>query len=298
MNISAAAFDWSLMPSFLAVLEHGSLLGAARRHGRSQPTLGRQVAALETQLGVLLFERTGRGLVPTPAALAIAEQARGMAEAAAAIGRRVVQQSRSATGSVRLSASQTVAVHLLPPLLARLREREPGIALEIVVSNAVSNLLRREADIAIRMLRPTQAGLIMRRVGQVAIGAYAHQDYLRRRGTPRTPADLLRHELLGFDQDDLILRSFARLGMPITRTAFALRSDDHLLLWQALRAGLGIGFAATWLAAREPRLQQVLPELPIPPLPVWLTVHREIRASARIRAVYDFLAQALGTALR
>jgi len=285
------------MRSFLAVLERGSLLGAARQLGSSQPTLGRHVAELERQLGAVLFERTGRGLVPTQAALSIADQARAMAASAEAIGRALTGQSGQLAGAVRITASQTVAVHLLPPMLARLREQEPAIAIEVVASNAISNLLRREADIAIRMVRPKQASLIARRIGKVEIGVYAHQDYLRRRGAPRTTADLLRHDLIGFDHDDLIVRSFAAMGQPITREAFGIRSDDHLVLWQALRAGLGIGFAATWLGDREPWVQRILPDLAIPPLPVWLTVHREIRSSVRIRAVYDFLAQAIATAL-
>ena len=290
-------FDWTLMRSFLAVLERGSLLGAARSLGSSQPTLGRHVAELERQLGVVLFERTGRGLVPTRMALSIADHARAMAGSAEAIGRALTGQSRQLAGAVRITASQAVAVHMLPSFIARLREREPTIAIEVVASNAISNLLRREADIAIRMVRPDQASLIARRIGQVEIGAYAQQDYLRRRGIPRTAADLLRHDLIGLDHDDLIIRSFQAMGQPIERDAFGVRSDDHLVMWQALRAGLGIGFAARWLADREPGVQRILPDLAIPPLPVWLTVHREIRSSARIRAVYDFLALAIPVVL-
>jgi DNA-binding transcriptional LysR family regulator len=299
MNTTAVAepFDWTLMRSFLAVLERGSLLGAARSLGSSQPTLGRHVAQLERQLGMVLFERTGRGLVPTRVALAIADHARAMAGSADAIGRTLTGQTRQLAGAVRITASQMIAVHMLPPLLAKLREQEPSIAIEVVASNAISNLLRREADIAVRMVRPDQTSLIARRIGQVEIGAYAEQDYLRRRGVPRTAADLLRHDLIGFDHDDLIIRSFHAMGQKIERDAFGLRSDDHLVMWQALRAGLGIGFAARWLADREPGVQRILPDLAIPTLPVWLTVHREIRSSARIRAVFDYLARAIPVAL-
>lgn len=299
MNTAPAPplFDWALMRSFLTVLERGSLLAAAHALGSSQPTLGRHVAELERQLGVTLFERTGRGLVPTKVALAIADQARGMADCAASIGRTLTGQSRQIAGVVRLTASRTVATHLLPALLARLREAEPGIAIEIVSSDTISNLLRREADIAIRMVKPEQASLIARRIADVGIGVYAQAEYLRRRGIPRGVADLLQHELIGFDQDDLIVRSFHALGLPIQREAFGIRSDDHLVLWESLRAGLGIGFCANWLAQREPAIQRILPELVIPSLPVWLTVHREIRSSARIRVVYDFLAEAIPAAL-
>ena len=285
------------MQSFLAVIERGSLLAAARSLGTSQPTLGRHVAELERQLGTVLFERTGRGLVATDAARSIADQARAMAGNAEAIGRTLTRQSRQNSGSVRITASQAVATYLLPSLLAAFREREPGISVEVVASNTVSNLLRREADIAVRMVRPAQASLVARRVGEVRIGAYARKDYLRRRGVPRKPGDLLRHDLIGLDRDDSILRTFAALGHKVERDAFVFRSDDHLVLWQALCAGMGIGFAATWLADREPSLERLLPDLPMPTLPVWLAVHREIRSSARIRALYDYLAGVIPPAL-
>jgi DNA-binding transcriptional LysR family regulator len=299
MNTSTAttSFDWSLMRSFLTVIETGSLLAAARHLGVSQPTIGRHVAELEQQLGTVLFERTGRGLVATLAARSIADQARAMADSAEAIGRTLTGQSKQLTGPVRITASQSVATHLLPPLLAGFREREAGIAIDVIASNAMSNLLRREADIAVRMVRPAQSSLVARRVGEVRIGAYARKDYLRRRGVPRKPGDLLHHDLLGLDRDDSIIRSFATFGQRIERDAFVFRSDDHLVLWQAVCAGLGIGFAATWLADREPSLARILPDLPMPTLPVWLAVHREIRSSARIRALYDFLAAAIPAAL-
>jgi DNA-binding transcriptional LysR family regulator len=299
MNTTPAAtsFDWTLMRSFLAVIERGSLLAAARHLGVSQPTLGRHVAELERQLGAVLFERTGRGLIATSAARSIADQARAMADNAEAIARTVTGQNRQLSGTVRISASPTVATHLLPTLLAEFREREPGIAIDLIASNAVSNLLRREADIAVRMLRPAQSSLIARRVGEVQFGAYARKDYLRRRGVPSKPGDLMQHGLIGLDRDDTIIRSFAKFGLRIERDSFVLRSDDHLVLWQAICAGLGIGFAATWLADREPSLERVLPDLPMPTLPVWLAVHREIRSSARIRALYDFLAKAISPAL-
>ncbi len=299
MNSTPAAttFDWSLMRSFLAVIESGSLLGAARQLGVSQPTLGRHVAELERQLDTVLFERTGRGLVATTAAWAIADQARAMAANAEAIGRTLTGQSEQLFGSVRITASQTVATYLLPPLLARFRGRESGIAIDINASNAVSNLLRREADIAVRMVRPAQSSLVARRVGEVQIGAYARKDYLRRRGVPGKPGDMMRHDLIGLDRDESMIRAFASVGHKIERESFGFRSDDHLVLWQALCAGLGIGFAATWLADREPSLERVLPDLPMPRLPVWLTVHREIRSSARIRALYDFLAEGIPAAL-
>ena len=294
---SPTAFDWTLVRSFLAVLDAGSLSGAARHLGGSQPTIGRHVAQLERQLGTTLFERGGRGLVPTAAAQSIADQARSMDDSAQTIARKVTGLGRDMQGSVRVSASQVVAVHLLPGLLGALRRQMPGVTVDIVASNRMSNLLRREADIAIRMARPQQASLLARRIGRVDIGIYASAEYLSRRPSPRTAQDLLRHELIGFDQDEQIIRGLQGVGVAVTRESFQVRSDDHLVHWQCLVAGLGIGFAATWLAEREPGLRRLLPDLPIPALPVWLAVHREIRSSVRVRAVFDFLAAAVAQAL-
>lgn len=290
-------FDWRLVPSFLAALEHGSLLGAARALGASQPTLGRHIAELEAQLGVVLFERTGRGLVPTDTALRLAEAAHSMESGAHRLARGVSAASAGIAGTVRISASQPVACFLLPPILARMRQALPQIQVELVASNAVSNLLRREADIALRMVQPDQGSLVARRVAKITLGAYAHRDYLRRRGTPRQPADLLAHDLVGNDRVGDIVKGFAAFGLPVTREHFAFRSDDLIAYWEAVRAGLGVGFIADYLAATDAQVTALLPMLRIPPLPVWLTVHREIRSSPRIRAAFDFLAQAVPAAL-
>lgn len=286
-------FNWKLIPSFLAAHQHGSLLGAARALGISQPTVGRHVSALEAQLGTPLFERTGRGLVPTPAATRLADAARAMETGAQTLMRGAQQAQATLSGSVRLSASQPVACFLLPPLLARLRTELPGVQIELVVSNAVSDLLKREADIAIRMLRPTQGTLVARRIGQVGVSACAHTDYLARRGVPQQPADLLQHDLVGNDKVQEIYHGFAALGHPVGPEQFALRTDDLIAYWAAVRAGLGIGFVASYLLRNDPDLVPVLPDLPIPSLPVWLVVHREIRSSRRMRAVLDFLAREL-----
>ena len=294
MNTS---FDWRLIQSFLAVLEHGSLLGAARALQSSQPTMGRHIADLEAQLGVVLFERTGRGLQPTATALRLATSARAMEAGALQLAHGVSSAQMGVRGSVRITASQPVACLLLPPLLLQMRQALPDIQVELVASNDVTNLLRREADIALRMVRPDQSSLVARRIGTVALGAFAHRDYLRRRGVPRQPTDLLAHELVGNDRNEDILRGFAALGYPVGREQFAFRTDDLMAYWQAVRAGLGIGFVAHYMARTDPEVQPVLPMLKPPPLPIWLTVHREIRTSARIRAVYDFLAEAVPQAL-
>jgi DNA-binding transcriptional LysR family regulator len=294
MNIS---FDWALVRSFLAVLEQGSLLGAARQLQSSQPTIGRHVAELEKQLGLVLFDRTGRGLVPTEAALRLSDSARAMQSGADQLARIVVGADRSTSGTVRISASQPMACFVLPPLLAQMRSYLPDVQVELVASNSVSNLLRREADIAVRMVQPEQATVIARRVGKVLLRACAHQDYLRRRGVPRQPSDLLAHELIGGDRDDATRRGFAARGLSVERKDFAFRSDDLIVVWQAVRAGLGIGFVSEHQLRLDPAVHVVLPKVRIEPLPVWLAVHKEIRTSQRIRAVYDFLSDALPRAI-
>lgn len=297
MKNAGDAFDWSLVPSFLAALEHGSLLAAARHLRASQPTIGRHIAELESQLGCVLFERTGRGLLPTEMARQLAEAARAMEKSAHQLARAAAGQEDDAAGTVRISASQPVACYLLPPVLAQMRLALPQVQVELVASNAVSNLLRREADIALRMVQPDQASLVIRRIGKVTLGAYAHRDYLRRRGAPRQLADLLAHDLIAGDRDTQALDAFVAFGLPATRESFSTRTDDLVATWQLVRAGLGIGFVADYLAATDPQVVGVLPTLRIPPIPVWLTVHREIRTNARIRAVYDFLASAVPKAL-
>lgn len=288
MAVALGAFDWSLMRSFLAVIEHGSLGQAAKALRSSQPTLGRHVAQLEQQLGVSLFERGQQGLLPTPLAQRLAGQAQAMAQGAREVGRLLDAHRSQAAAAVRISAGHLAACQLLPPMLARLRERHPDIAIELVATDAVSDLLRREADIAVRMARPVQSGIVARRVGAARLGVYGERGYLRRRGEPRELADLLRHDLVGFDADDALLRGLARLGLKLDRQAFAVRCDDKPAQCAAVRAGLGLGVMASF-SARAEGLQQVLPDLPMPALPVWLAVHREVRSSPHIRRVYDFL---------
>ena len=290
-------FDWSLARSFLAALDHGSLMGAARALGATQPTLGRHIAELEAQLGTVLFERTGRGLLPTEAALRLAEPARAMEAGANALARSAAGAESQSTGTVRITASQPIACILLPPVLAQMRLALPQVQVELVASNQVSNLLRREADIALRMVQPDQASLVTRKIGKVTLGAYAHRDYLRRRGTPRQLQDLAAHEVIADDRAGAVLAGIEQMGVALTRQELAFCTDDLIAYWEAVRAGLGIGFVASYLLRNDPLLVPVLPELPLPSLPIWLTVHREIRTSVRIRAVYDFLAQAVPRAL-
>jgi DNA-binding transcriptional LysR family regulator len=286
-------FDWQLIRSFLAALDAGSLLGAAKVLKTSQPTVGRHVAELESQLGVVLFERTGRGLQPTAMALSLADSARAMESGALQLSRKLSSTQTKVQGTVRLTASQPVANYLLPPILARMREVLPEIQIELVSSNTVSNLLRREADIAVRMMQPEQGTLIAKKLGNVSVGVYAQKTYVTLYGTPLQPDDLLNHALIGFDADDTMIRGFAHFGQTMAKESFALRSDDLMVQWQALVAGCGIGFVADYMGRNQPDLVKLLPMLAIPPLPMWLVVHREIRSNQRIRAVFDYLAKEL-----
>lgn len=293
----SAPYDWNLIRVFLAALEAGSLLGAARALQSSQPTVGRQIAALEAQLNITLFERTGRGLTPTEDALRLAEAARAMENAALDLDRAARGRAGELAGSVRISASQPVACFLLPPILTRLQQRLPAVQIDVVASNAISNLLRREADIAVRMVRPEQGSLVARKLATLDVGLYATRDYLERHGEPRQVADLLRHRLIGEDQGQAILRGFQRAGIPMRREHFVLRSDDMLVQWQAIRSGAGIGVFVEYGARHDPALVRVLADQPVPPLPMWLVVHREIHSNRTIRAVFDALAEELPQAL-
>ena len=291
--MAQTTFDWTLVRSFLAVLDAGSLMGAARQLGAQQPTLSRHITELEAQLRAPLFERTGRGVLPTALALAITDAARQMAASADALAGTLTRSREATTGTVRITTSEVAASYLLPPVLAQLQQAEPGIQIELVASNQISNLLRREADIAVRMVRPAQGSLVARKLGEIGITACAHRSYLQRAGTPRKPTDLLHHRLIGYDRDDTIERGFAKLGVALSQDAFALRTDNQFAYGRLVAAGAGIGFVADYNLRHWPGVVPLLPMLKIPPLPCWLAVHREIRGSALVRRVYEFLAAAI-----
>lgn len=290
-------FDWTLVRSFVAVLDAGSLTAAARRTGMHQPTLSRHVAELEAQLQAPLFERTGRGVVPTAAALAIADAARRMQSDAQSLALTVAGRRVATTGTVRITTSRVAACWLLPPVIARLQAEEPGIQVELVGSDAISNLLRREADIAVRMVRPEQGSLVARKVGDIPILACAHRRYLESAPPLRAPEDLAAHRLIGLDRNELMLKAFAALGLPLSREAFAVRTDDQVAYAHLVAAGAGIGFATPYVIARLPGVVPVLPMLAIPPLPCWLAVHREIRGNPVVARAWRVLVEALPGAI-
>lgn len=286
-------FDWNLIKSFLAVLDAGTLSGAAAVTGTSQPTLGRHIDELEALTGLILFGRGRSGMTPTPNALALAEEARAMQAGANGFAMAAAGRETAVEGTIRITASEVVSTFLLPEILVALADEEPALEIELVASDSVQNLLARDADIAVRMVRPVQNDLITRKVNDAAMGAFAHREYLEKRGTPREPRDLFSHRVIGQDRDDLILRGMARLGIRADRSAFAFRTDHPIASWNLVLAGAGIGFMQVAIANRYPGLVRVLPELDIEPLPYWLCSHRELRHSARVRRVYDFLAERL-----
>ncbi|TCD13843.1 LysR family transcriptional regulator [Oricola cellulosilytica] len=295
--MDAKRFDWNLIKSFLAVLDAGTLSGAAETTGISQPTLGRHIDEMETRTGLVLFERGRAGMTPTPNALALAEEARVMQAGAAAFAMAAAGRETAVEGVIRITASEIMSNYVLPAILIELQEAEPALEIELVATNSVENLLARDADIAVRMVRPTQNDLIARKVNDFAMGAYARGDYLARYGTPQTVEDLAAHRLIGYDRSDLIERGMMRLGIRFDRSLFRFRTDHQVVYWELVKAGAGIGFGPRFVAAQSPGLVRVFADFDIEPLPVWLTSHRELKHSAKVRRVYDFLAERL-SALR
>ena len=287
MNMSD--LDWNLIRSFLAVADSGSLMAAAEKLGVSQPTLGRQVDEIERVTGLTLFVRGRSGMKLTEAGLGLLDDARAMAREANRFLLNVAGKSDVAKGTVRVTASHVVATFLLPPILVALQDAEPEIEIELVPSNIVANLLSRDADIAVRMVRPMQNDLIATKVNDMALGAYAHRTYLEKCGRPNSAIDLMSHRVVGYDRDDTLLRGMTEFGIKGEREMFAFRTDDHVAYWNLVKAGAGIGFIAAFLAQTEPSVERLDIGIELPLLPMWLASHQELRTSLKIRRVMDFL---------
>ncbi|WP_321368423.1 LysR family transcriptional regulator [Pseudomonas extremaustralis] len=287
----ALNIGWEFYRSFLGVLEEGSLSGAARQLGITQPTVGRHIAALETALGVVLFTRSPTGLLPTAVAQALRPHAETMARTAAALERAASSHGDEVRGVVRVSASEVVGVEVLPPIISQLRQQHPHLKVELVLTNRLSDLLQLEADIAVRMLRPRQEQLLAQRVGLIEVGLHARDDYLQQHGVPVHMYDLAHHSVIGFDQENAFIRSLAIQGFE--RSAFALSSDSDLAQLALIRAGAGIGGCQVQLAKRDPRLQRVLPDAFALRMDTWVTMHEDLRNSPRCRVMFDALVQGL-----
>lgn len=285
--------DWTLIRSFLAVAVAGSLSAAARTTGHSQPTLGRHIKALERGLGCALFLRTATGQTLTDAGRDLLPLAREMRDAAARLTLTAAARTPGLSGTVRVTASRVVAHHLLPPILAALHERAPAIEVELVATDTTDNLLFAEADIALRMYRPTQPDLITRHLADLPMRLYAARDVLDRLGQPQDAEALLAMPFVGFDRNDMILRLMATFGVQRTRHDFAFRCDDQLVFWNLVRAGCGVGAMLAVVGDADPEVRAVAPFVSLPPLPMWITTSAPLAHNARLSLVWDHLATAL-----
>lgn len=288
-------FDWSLVRAFLAVAETGSLSAAARHLSQSQPTLGRQIKQLEDQIGLRLFERQARGLELTETGESLLEPARAMRAAFGQLRLRAAGQDHKIQGTVRITASEVMAHHVLPQIIAQMRETEPNIQIELVPSDSSENLLFREADIAVRMYRSTQLDVITKQIGTVEMGIFAAKKYLAKHGTPERIEDLLNHTIVGYDRDDRIIVGMRDLGWPASRDFFDVRCDDQNTYWELVRAGCGVGFTQQPFANVDPLIQRVLPEVELPTLPIWLAAPEVMRSTPRIKRVWDMLEEGIST---
>jgi len=286
-------FDWNQTRAFLVTAEEGTLSAAARALGMTQPTLGRQVASLEAALGVTLFERVGRSLALTESGLELLEHARIMGEAANRMSLAASGRSQAIEGEVRITATHVMSAFFLPEAIKRLQTLAPGITIDVVASNTVRDLQRREADIAIRHVRPEQPDLIAKLVRETTAHFYASKIYLAEHGHPKTVDDLAAATFIGFDDVERFIPYLNERGIPLTKDNFRMSSDSGVVCWEMVKQGLGIGINTRELAETTPDVEQVLPDLEPFPVPIWLTTHRELHTSRRIRLVFDFLAEEL-----
>ena len=289
--MTETAPSWDLYRTFLDVVRDGSLSAAARRLGLTQPTVGRHIAALERSIGAALFTRSQRGLLPTRAAIELVPHAEAMAAAEAAFRRAASGEASVVGGSVRVTASEIMGCEVLPPILARFCAAHPAIEVELAVSNRVQDLLRRDADIAVRTGRPTQTALIARKIGTVRIGLFAHRSYIKARGSPKDVTDLAHHRLIGFDRDSTSFSAIGDTGMGVTRDTFGFRTDSDPAQLAALRAGIGIAGCQSQIAARDSRLVPILPDEISFRMQIWLAMHEDLRATQRVRLMFDHLAK-------
>lgn len=293
MDKALSNVSWSLVQSFLAVAQSGSLSEAARSLGASQPTLGRQIKALEQQLGLTLFQRQPKGLMLTQTGQALVDPAIRMADAMRGIQMTAAGRADPMEGTVRITASDFTAMYHLPPIIARIRAELPALQVEIAPTDRTENLLFREADIAVRMHESTQLDVIQKKLGGLQIGVFAATSYLDRVGRPADPEDLLKLDLVGYDKSERIVREMRQMGWAATRDWFATRCDSHPVNWELVRAGCGAGFAQINIGEEDPLVERLLPSMPLPGLPVWLAAHEGMRNTPRIRMVWDLLEDGL-----
>ena len=293
MNWQAISFDWNQVRAFLATAEEGSFSAAARALRTTQPTVGRQISALEGALGLTLFERSVRGLRLTDSGRDLLDHVRAMGEAATLISMVADGKSQEVSGEVVVTATDLLSAAILPAILAPLRESAPGIRVRIVSSNDLRNLMQREADIAIRHVRPEQPDLIARHVGDFGANLYAASSYLDRVGRPRTPREVADHAFVGNADPERLVLPLHDMGIPVRAESFVMSTDSGVVAWELLKSGFGISMQPEVLGEAEPGVEKVLASLPSPQFPIWLVTHRELRTNRRIRLVFDLLARGL-----
>lgn len=295
MEWQRSAFDWNQARAFLVTAEEGSLSAAARALGLTQPTLSRQVAGIEEALGVTLFERTSRALLLTQAGTELLEHFRSMGEAANRISVAATGQSETVTGQVVIAATNGMATFFLPPILKKLRNRAPELQIEIIASNALSDLRRREADIAIRHARPQDENLFAKRLRDETGRLYASSAYLDEVGRPSHVSDLAKMQFVGFDHPEQRLGLMASRGINLTTANFNFNTASVTMAVELIRQGFGIGILPDDIAETYPELEDPFPAFDPIQIETWLVAHRELRTNLRIRLVFDLLSECLGT---
>ncbi len=289
--MSSSDPSWDLYGAFLAVMQGGSLSAAARSLDVAQPTVRRQIEQLEAQLGVVLFTRAPNGLVPTEVARSTLPYAEAIASAARSLVRSVSAPADADRGTVRVTCSEVVGIEVLPPIIAALQRKHPQLQVELAATNHNEDLLRRDADVAVRMTEPTQEGLVRQRAGRIELGFFATKAYLAEHGTPKTLAQLGRgHALVGSDRSRATIEALAAMGLVTTPKSYAFRSDNHVAQIAAVRAGVGVGVCQVPIAGE---LVRVLPSVAFH-LDAWVVTHEDLRAVGRVRAVFDHLVKGIG----
>jgi DNA-binding transcriptional LysR family regulator len=291
MDIQKA--DWNHLRAFLATAEQGSLSAAARTLGLTQPTLSRQIAALESALDLMLFERNGRTLSLTDTGRELLRHARDMGGAATRLSLSASGQRSGLGGLVRITASDVTSVYELPRIVRDIRLRAPQITVEVIASNDIENLMQRDADIAVRNVRPEHPNLVARLLREKTGYFYASTAYLEARGRPKTLEDLKQHDWISLGPVPRMHGYMTGMGIPIRPENYRIISENGVAAWQMCKAGLGISPMDAEVAATSPQLEKILPEHLHVAYPVWLVTHREIHTSPRIRLVFDLLAEGL-----
>lgn len=293
MSWNSIQFDWNNALAFLVTAEEGSLSAAGRALGIAQPTVGRQVAALEKELDVILFDRVGKQLVITQIGLELLEYLRQMSEAASRVSIAASGRSQELDGEVCISATDSIAALCLPPIIKKIRECYPGIKIKVIASNELSNLGQKEADIAIRNIPPTNPDLVAKKVCDAAARLYGSTEYIDKLGRPITVAKLNKAEFAWFNRNNESIKPLSNFGLSVTQDNFSVISENHLVQWENTKLGIALGIMIETVGDKEPLVERVLPDSDVIIFPIWLVAHKQLKSSKRVRVVFDLLADSL-----